>query len=194
MCSLIVIGDLVDRCKQCLETVQSDNIIPRQEIAEQCVLTLLNVGEWEYLTKRHFNCFKLPMAIAYTCLDVNKFKGSKKSAKEIWDLGKFFYKCCSINFKLMIYVLVLPVFDYGYAASNKRPLEGDPQCAQNRVLNQNDLMHVFMSLRDQNAIQIALSLLSKIQNVLRDESAMELIMPFLNIWPAIPKFVFIFLN
>lgn len=104
MCSLIVIGDLVDRCKQCLETVQSDNIIPRQEIAEQCVLTLLNVGEWEYLTKRHFNCFKLPMAIAYTCLDVNKFKGSKKSAKEIWDLGKFLYNCYVINFKFMVYV------------------------------------------------------------------------------------------
>lgn len=85
--------------------------------------------------------------------------------------------------------LVLPVFDYGYSASNKRPLDGDPQCAQNRALNQNDLMHVFLSLRDQNAIQIALSLLSKIQNVLRDESAMELIMPFLNIWPAIPKYV-----
>lgn len=29
------------------------------------------------------------MAIAYTCLDVNKFKGTKKSAKEIWDLSKF---------------------------------------------------------------------------------------------------------
>lgn len=28
------------------------------------------------------------MAIAYTCLDVNKFKGTKKSAKEVWDLGK----------------------------------------------------------------------------------------------------------
>lgn len=104
MCSLIVIGDLVDRCKQCLETVQSDNIIPRQEVAEQCVLTLLNVGEWEYLTKMHFNCFKLPMAIAYTCLDVNKFKGSKKSAKEIWDLGKYFHSFCVIHFKFIIYV------------------------------------------------------------------------------------------
>lgn len=50
-------------------------------------------------------------------------------------------------------------------------------------------MRVLMSLRDQNAIQIALSLLSKIQNVLRDESAMELIMPYLNMWPAIPKLV-----
>jgi len=68
-------------------------------------------------------------------------------------------------------------------------LDGDPQCAQSRILNQNDMMHVFMSLRDQNAIQIALSLLAKIQNVLRDESALELIMPFINIWPAIPKFV-----
>jgi len=84
----IAIGDLVERCKQCLEFVQSDNLIPRQEIAEQCVLTLLNVGEWEYLTKRHYNCFKLPLAIAYTCLDVNKFKGTKKSAKEVWDLSK----------------------------------------------------------------------------------------------------------
>lgn len=59
------------------------------------------------------------------------------------------------------------------------------------------MMRVFMSLRDQNAIQIALSLMAKIQNVIRDESAMELIMPFLNIWPAIPKFVniyFLFLS
>lgn len=90
---LAAIGDLVERCKQCFEVAQGDNIIPRQEIVEQCVLTLLNVGEWEYLTKRHYNCFKLPMAIAYTCLDVNKFKGTKKSAKEIWDLGKlsFFF-------------------------------------------------------------------------------------------------------
>lgn len=88
-----------------------------------------------------------------------------------------------------IMFIVLPVFDYGYATANKRPLDGDPQSTQNRNLNQSDIMHVFMSLRDQNAIQIALSLLAKIQNVLRDESSMELIMPFLNIWPAIPKFV-----
>lgn len=81
------------------------------------------------------------------------------------------------------------MFDYGYSSTNKRPLDGDPQSAQNRVLNQSDLMRVFMSLRDLNAIQIALSLLAKIQNALRDESSMELIMPFLNIWPAIPKFV-----
>lgn len=88
-CYFVVIGDLVERCKQCFEAVQGDNnLMPRQEIAEQCVLTLLNVGEWEYLTKRHYNCFKLPIAIAYTSLDVNKFKGTKKSAKEIWDLGK----------------------------------------------------------------------------------------------------------
>lgn len=81
------------------------------------------------------------------------------------------------------------MFDYGYSSSNKRPLDGDSQCVQNRVMNHNDMMRVFMSLRDQNTIQIALSLLAKIQNSLRDESAMELIMPFLNIWPTIPKFV-----
>jgi hypothetical protein len=85
--------------------------------------------------------------------------------------------------------IVLHVFDYGYSATNKRPLDGDPQCTQNRVLSQSDMMRVFLSLRDQNAIQIVLSLLAKIQNFLRDESAMELIMPFLNIWPVIPKFV-----
>jgi len=84
--------------------------------------------------------------------------------------------------------LVLPVFDYGYSSTNKRPLDGDSQCVQNRVMNHNDMMRVFMSLRDQNTIQIALSLLAKIQNSLRDESATELIMPFLNIWPTIPKF------
>lgn len=81
------------------------------------------------------------------------------------------------------------MFDYGYSSTNKRPLDSDSSLASNRVLNHNDMMRVLMSLRDQNAIQIALSLLVKIQNVLRDESAMELIMPFLNIWPAIPKFV-----
>lgn len=85
---ILVIGDLVERCKLCLETVQGD-MIPREDIAEQCVLTLLNVGEWEYLTTKRFNCFELLLAIAYTCLDVNKFKGTKKSAKEVWDLGKF---------------------------------------------------------------------------------------------------------
>lgn len=81
------------------------------------------------------------------------------------------------------------MFDYGYSNSNKRPLDGDSQCAQNRGFSQSDVMRVLLSLRDQNAIQIILSLLAKIQNVVRDESSMELIMPFLNIWPAIPKFV-----
>lgn len=81
------------------------------------------------------------------------------------------------------------MFDYGYSTTNKRPLDSESQCTPNRVLNHSDLMRVFMSLRDQHAIQIALSLLAKIQNVLRDESSMELIMPFLNIWPVIPKFV-----
>ncbi|XP_050529627.1 integrator complex subunit 8 [Daktulosphaira vitifoliae] len=162
-----VIGDLIDRCKLCLETVQGD-MIPRQDIAEQCVLTLLNIGEWEYLTTKRFSCFDLPLAIVYSCIDVTKFKGNKKSAKEIWDL-------------------VLPIFDYSYNNPNKRTLDGDSACNQNRVLNQNDLMRLFMSLRDQTAIQIVLSLLIKIQNILRDESSTEIIMPYLHIWPAMPN-------
>lgn len=79
------------KCKECLGTLQNgDQIIPRQEIIEYCIVFLLNMSEWEYLTslERRWSYAEFAVAISNICIDVTKVNGSGKFPREAWDLGR----------------------------------------------------------------------------------------------------------
>lgn len=92
-------------CKKCLVTAQQGgdvNVLPRLQIMELCVITLLNLAEWEYLAKnnfqKRFRYLELTSAISLACLDVVQFKGNKKFSKECWDLSECIVLYCIVFF------------------------------------------------------------------------------------------------
>ncbi|GLH06860.1 Integrator complex subunit 8 [Gryllus bimaculatus] len=164
---------LIAGCKQCLSTLKSgDNVIPRLEILEQCALCLLNLGQWEYLSllEKRWNYFELATALASACFDVARFKGNKKVCKDAWDI-------------------VLPVF--GPSQQQKRSSSGaasimhrDSPTHCGSVTTRAGLYQVLATLRDPIALAVAISLLARLNNVLRDEPTFELNVEYTGLWPA----------
>ncbi|XP_066992327.2 integrator complex subunit 8 [Anabrus simplex] len=164
---------LVNGCKQCLSALPSgDTVIPRVEILEQCAVCLLNLGQWDYLTglEKRWNYFELAAAIASACHDIVKYKGNKKVCKDAWDI-------------------VLAVF--GSSLQQKRSGSGtttvihrDSPTHCGSPHSQSGLYQFFAQLRDPTALAVAISLLARIHNVLRDESSLELSVEYTVLWPA----------
>lgn len=80
---------LADACEACLQT--NDSVLPRTEVVEHCAICLLNLGRWDFLSnldKRRIT-FEITSAIAMSCQEIIKQKGTKKLPKNLWDIGKY---------------------------------------------------------------------------------------------------------
>ncbi|XP_046611926.1 integrator complex subunit 8 isoform X1 [Neodiprion virginianus] len=158
---------LVGECKQCLGTLQAtDQVIPRQEIIEYCIIFLLNMAEWDYLTtiEKRWSYSEFAAAISTVCQDIVKHKGSRKFPREAWDM-------------------VLAVFGPGSQQPQKRSNSGSSGSSASRdaIIA---VSGALSRLREPTALTAVTSLLARLHNVLRDESSLELHTQYLNLWPA----------
>ncbi|KAF4526173.1 hypothetical protein B566_EDAN008210 [Ephemera danica] len=150
-----------------------DSVIPRLEVLEHCALALLNLGDWEYLVSldRRWSYFELPVAIAHACQDIAKYKGTKKvSRRDAWEL-------------------MLPVFG---SSQMKRTSTGAAATSSHRdspgtgsVQGRAQLQTFLSRLREPTAIAVAVSLLARLYNVLKDEPNLELNVEYVALWPAV---------
>uniref|UniRef100_A0A1A9ZGI3 INTS8 TPR repeats domain-containing protein n=1 Tax=Glossina pallidipes TaxID=7398 RepID=A0A1A9ZGI3_GLOPL len=175
---------LGNRCKQCLNSLQSnDNIIPRIEIIENCAVMLLNLNEWNslmFLDKR-LPQLELPITFAATFLDMEKMKGSKKICRDAWDL-------------------VLTMFLNNNAkrgnSGNNAGGGGNPSTSavgggsggssRNSpcLAISTGLQPFFKKIRHQMVFNLAISLLSKIHNLLKDDPNYDLNGEYMQLWPT----------
>uniref|UniRef100_A0A1Y1MIK6 INTS8 TPR repeats domain-containing protein n=1 Tax=Photinus pyralis TaxID=7054 RepID=A0A1Y1MIK6_PHOPY len=169
---------LAEECETCLQPAES--VLPRTEIMEHCALCLLNLGHFEFLSlfEKRLSYFEIAATIASASQDLTKFKGNKKLSRDLWDL-------------------VLPVFGT-VPAQSKRNSTGNTTLMQrdspinNTKNTKSVLLSFFLRLRDSTVLTVIISMLSKLHNVLRDESSLELNMDYIMLWPAaVSKYVFI---
>lgn len=78
----------IRNCKQCLNASTSNDVAPRAKILEHCAAILLNLNDWNSLLNpdKRYPALELSAAIAQAYLDIEKFKGTKKTNREAWDL------------------------------------------------------------------------------------------------------------
>lgn len=81
-------------------------------------------------------------------------------------------------------VVVLPVF--GTPPSQMKRSGAPSMIHHDSPVNSNKLvlMSVLTRLRDNTALTIIISMLTRLYNVLRDESTLELQVDFIMLWPA----------
>lgn len=81
--------------------------------------------------------------------------------------------------------VVLPVF--GTPPSQLKRTSGPAIMHHDSPTNSNKLvlMSVLSRLRDSTALTIIISMLTRLYNVLRDESTLELQVDFIMLWPAV---------
>ncbi|CAB3380059.1 Hypothetical predicted protein [Cloeon dipterum] len=165
--------ELALQCKECLSSLKDgESMIPRSEVLEHCALALLNLGEWEYLSNidKRFPYFEMPGAFSYACLEIMNHRISIKkiSTKDAWEL-------------------ILTVFSSGGV---KRTLTGQtiglrdsPGLAA--VQSRAQFQQFLSRLREPTTISVAVSILARLYNVLKDEQNLELNVEYTTIWPAV---------
>ncbi|KAJ8673706.1 hypothetical protein QAD02_004968 [Eretmocerus hayati] len=158
--------NLIFQAKQCLATFQSsDQPFPRIEIVEYCTIFLLNMAEWEYLTslEKQWSCLEFAAALS----NVAKHNKSQKIPKEAWD---------------MVLTACKPARDMPQKRSNSGPsgnnISKDPSTLSIVIST------TFSQLREVTVLNIAISLLARLHNILRDEQSLELYTTYLNMWPT----------
>ncbi|XP_052860400.1 integrator complex subunit 8 [Anopheles cruzii] len=84
---------LIRSCKQCMNTIIGSNantdLIPHGKVLEHCAVLLLNFNEWNALLlqpDKRFPGIELCSALTQAFLDIEKFKGTKKTNREAWEL------------------------------------------------------------------------------------------------------------
>lgn len=156
-------NSLATRCKQCLNSLQNgDNIIPRIEIIEHCAMVLLNLNDWNalmFLDKR-LASLELPIAFAATFLEMEKLKTSKKMPRDAWDI-------------------VLAMF----STSQQKRGGGNSRNSPSLVVS-SSLYPFLKKIREPKVFSLAISLLAKIHNILKDDPNLDLNGDYVNLWPA----------
>ncbi|KAJ8935125.1 hypothetical protein NQ318_015779, partial [Aromia moschata] len=135
----------------------------RTEIVEQCAVCLLNLGRWDFLINldKRWTTFEITSAIALACQEIVKQKGNKKLSKNLWDI-------------------VLPVF-ITTGSQSKRGNTGYHDVSSIK----NNLLSVLFKLKDSWCLSAVISLLTKLFNILKDESSLELQVEYSNLWPVV---------
>lgn len=74
-----------------LQQTTEINAIPRLEVMEQIIITLLNLGEWDFIAngpfQKTFRFLEIAVEIARSCNDIHKSKGAKKLSAILWEKG-----------------------------------------------------------------------------------------------------------
>ncbi|XP_065215159.1 integrator complex subunit 8 [Planococcus citri] len=161
---------LLISCKKLMMTAQQGgdvSVLPRLQIMELCVLTLINLSELDYLVntnfQKRFRYLELSYAIALACLEIKQLKGNKKFLKDCWDL-------------------IIPTF-LNVNLQRKQIGQFPDRDNPTGVLNKAGLTQYFVKLRDVTVINAIFSLLARLHNILRDEPNLELYFHFTQLWP-----------
>ncbi|ALC42113.1 IntS8 [Drosophila busckii] len=147
------------RCKQCLAALQAgDSMVPRLDIQENCAIMLLNLTDFPallYLDKRTPQ-LELPFAFAATFIEMEKLKGPKKVCRDAWEL---------------IVSMFLNV-----------PKRASATGTGNAAIS--SLLAFLQRLRHQSVFGLAISMLGKMHNILKDDPNHDLICEYMQLWPT----------
>ncbi|KAH8300099.1 hypothetical protein KR044_009802 [Drosophila immigrans] len=147
------------RCKQCLGALQAgDAMMPRMEILESCAIMLLNLTDFPallYLDKRAAQ-LEFPLAFASTFIEMEKMKGPKKACRDAWEL-------------MLSMFLNIPKRSAAATAAGS---------------GANSSLQAFLQrVRHQSVFGLAISMLGKMHNILKDDPNHDLNCEYMQLWP-----------
>lgn len=164
------------KLNQMTKTINSE--IPRLEILENVILTLLNINEWDVcltFDSKRSPIIELCTSFAKTMLDIQidmKNKNQMPRKREFWDL-------------------ILPIFNTSNQQQNANPKRNQhnrrssdsPGRFAISGISVSVLKQFLDKMRDPLVISMQLSMFTKMHNLLKDDSNMELAIDNLYLWP-----------
>ncbi|XP_072936114.1 integrator complex subunit 8 [Epargyreus clarus] len=162
------LASLATKCKGCIAAATSgDGIVPRPQVIEACWVLLVNACEWEGGAASGPG--EAAAALAAACLELQRGKAARKFPRTLWDY-------------------VLAVYCNATTTAVKRNAGGMPSHSRDvpsAAVDMRNSFNAFLAtLREPLAVSVMLSLLARIHNTLIDDSALELVVEYTNLWPA----------
>lgn len=162
--------------KQMISGISSE--MPRLEIVENTLLMMVNLNDWGSCTvpdPKMSLIFELCVSFSNTMMDIqqdSKGKNPLQKKREFWDL-------------------ILPIFSLSNQQQNPNPKRNQQNRRSSdspgRFLATSMNVSIFKKfldkMKDPFVITILLSMLSKMHNLLRDDSNMELSIENFHLWP-----------
>ncbi|KAL3287788.1 hypothetical protein HHI36_002251 [Cryptolaemus montrouzieri] len=173
---------LANACENCLQN--SETILPRTEIAEHCVICLLNLGKWEFLVNfdKRRSSLEIASAIACTCQEWvrNKMKEEQEQRR-----GLESKKIPPFQLPKVLWDIVLPIF--GLSSHQKRGNQGSVYQDSQLMNLKTNIMSLFSNMRDPTCLSVVISMLTRFYNILRDLSKadQQISVEGVDWWPAI---------
>ncbi|XP_047540457.1 integrator complex subunit 8 [Vanessa atalanta] len=160
---------LANKCKACIAAATSgDNIIPRPQVIESCWICLVNACEWEGASVAN-GPGEAAAALCAACFELQRGKATRKFPRALWDYA-------------------LAIYSNGSNAPVKRTAGGMPshsRDAPNTAAEARNAFNAFLAtLREPLAVSVMMSLLARIHNLLIDDSSLELVVEYTNLWPS----------
>lgn len=160
---------LANKCKACIAAANSgDGIVPRLQVIEACWSCLVNACEWEGIGAVS-GSGEIAAALCSACFELQRGKATRKFPRSLWDYA-------------------LSVYSNNSSGPVKRNAGGMPshsRDAPNAVSEARNSFNAFLAtLREPLAVSVMFSLLARIHNVLIDDSSLELVVEYTNLWPS----------
>jgi integrator complex subunit 8 len=148
---------------------------PRLEIVENCLIMLINLNDWEscmVAEPKHSPIVEICVTFANMMMEIqsDKNKNQMPRKRDFWDL-------------------ILPIFSNQHQHPNSKRNQNDRRSNDSPArflassLNISIFKQFVEKLRDPLVISIFLSMLSKMHNLLKDDSNMELSIENFHLWP-----------
>ncbi|XP_045513039.1 integrator complex subunit 8 [Pieris brassicae] len=160
---------LANKCKGCIAAATSgDGIVPRPQVLEGCWICLVNACEWEgagVVTGPG----EAAAAVCAACFELQRGKAARKFPRPLWDYA-------------------LSIYNNGTSGPVKRTAGGLPSHSRdvpNAASEARNAFNAFLAtLREPLAVSVVLSLLARIYNLIIDDTSVELVVEYTNLWPS----------
>ncbi|XP_026726032.1 integrator complex subunit 8 [Trichoplusia ni] len=160
---------LANKCRACIAAVNSnDGVVPRPQVIEACWICLINACEWEGVGVTT-GPGEVAAALCAACFELQRGKATRKFPRPLWDYA-------------------LNIYGSGTTGPTKRSAGGAPshsRDANGAAAEARNAFNGFLAtLREPLAVSVMLSLLARIHNLLIDDSSLELVVEYTNLWPS----------
>ncbi|XP_067145057.1 integrator complex subunit 8 [Centruroides vittatus] len=165
--------EIIQKAKSCIKSYYQERETPPDVfLVDLSAIVLLNLRDWDTLNEiegRQDGYVGLSCLLSSVCRDICANKGSRTSARDLWDA-------------------VLPIFsniNIQHKRSNSGIIKEMQREAMHGIVSRSHFLHFTGKLVDTLVLTVVISCLSKLYNILKDNSNGEIFLEYSALWPAV---------
>lgn len=150
-------------------------------------MMLLNLNDWQTLSTldKRLNYLELPIAFATTFIEMEKLqKGVKKICRDVWDLVLAMFTSSNNNNAQQTSKRGGGGSGGGVSAGAGGPGSGSGGRNSPNITISSNLYPFLKKIRDSLVFSLAISLLAKIHNILKDDPNFDINAEYMYLWPS----------